>query len=139
MPANSRSNSRYEPMKTQVKEFLSAEICVSDAARSQIDHLLGLSDIAELIVLPDVHYKKDSFPPKGIAALSRHTLYPFLLSKEIGCGIRALSSGLSAREMHAGRLDDFFSRFKSSRVSMLTIGDLILKTLILPPASSIRS
>jgi tRNA-splicing ligase RtcB len=101
-------------MDKRVREFLNKDVLIKDDAMKQLEAVLRLSDIFELVVLPDIHSKEDSFPPKGIVALTRNTLYPFLLSNEVGCGIRVFKTDLSISDLDENVMDGFFSILKKN-------------------------
>ena len=100
-------------MDERIKIFLNGDIDFPENSKRQIEQMFDLDDIQQVVVLPDVHTKEDRTFPKGIAVLTKNTIYPGLISEEMGCGVRAVKTDLYEDNISQDDIDAIFSDFES--------------------------
>lgn len=98
---------------TRLKFFLNEDISLDPISESKIKNILErLEDLAQIVVLPDVHSKPDNPIPTGLVIASYNTIYPFAIGQEIGCAVRVINTSLNKEGVSENTIDDLFKNIR---------------------------
>lgn len=94
-----------------VRCFCDEDLLPDETARQRLGVLAAIPGLAEYIsVLPDVHYKPSNPTPTGTVVVTKDTLIPRAIDTGTNCGMRAISTGVPAREFTPPILDELFGQ-----------------------------
>jgi tRNA-splicing ligase RtcB len=97
------------PGACPVRCFCDEDLLPDEAARERLGVLAAIPGLAEYIsVLPDVHYKPSNPTPTGTVVVTKDVLIPRAIDTGTNCGMRAICSGVPAREFTPRILDELF-------------------------------
>lgn len=103
------------PGALPIRCFTGEDLLPDEPARRQLAELAAMPGLHGYVtVLPDVHVKSRNPTPTGTVVVSHSILVPRAIDQGINCGMRIVSTGVSARELTAPVLDALFGHLMTT-------------------------
>jgi tRNA-splicing ligase RtcB len=84
---------------------------------AKLEQIAALPYVANVLALPDAHWKARMEVPSSIAIATRGTIVPEFTSADVNDGMGVVATGLTEKDITAERLESFFRRVNSHSAS----------------------